>query len=371
MKLVLLDTDTYFIERITAFTRTSEYASTFIVSAFTNKEQGFAFIERTNENYILLVHESFLPLPDLVFQRQLGCLLIVSDSPASGDIVEYPVVCKYQPLNQLLAHIISHYNEFTSSRMLKGNKSSQVISIYSAVGGSGKTLTALHLARELVLVGRSVFYINLEQLPSTLWMESSEGEEPSFSRMLYYGKTDPKLQIAKVERYKRRHSTLGFDYFPGNCEPLELAEMSDKDTESLVRAVLASGAYDCVLVDLDSSLYPRIEACLKLSDHVLLLLQDDCIQWEKCSKRLRQLVESHGEPNWKHKYKLLVNKFNGSLNNSESQLPLPISGYLPYIPEWKTFGRMDIVQKRGAFSESLAALSWFRTFALEEAADVV
>ncbi|WP_028551726.1 AAA family ATPase [Paenibacillus sp. UNC451MF] len=371
MKLVLLDADTYFIDRITAYTRTSDYASTFTVSAFTNREQGFSYIERSSENFILLVHESFIPLPELVFQRQHGCMLIVSDFPATGDIVEYPVVCKFQPLNQLLAHVISHYNEFTSSRMLKGDKTSQVVSVYSAVGGSGKTLTALHLARELALVGRNVFYINLEQLPSTLWIEQGESvEEHCFSRMLYYGKSDAKLQIAKVERYKRRHSVFGFDYFPGNGESLELAEMSEKDTESLVKAVLATGAYDCVLLDLDSSLFPRVKASLKVSDHVLWLVQDDSIQWEKCHTRMSQWMDCQMETDWRHKCAILVNKFNGTLHNSESQLPLPIAGYLPYIPEWKSFGRTEIVLKRSAFSESLASLNWFRSLVQEETSDV-
>jgi len=372
MKLVVLDTDSYFIERITAYIRTSDFASTFTVSAFTNKEQGFAYIEQASEQYILLVHESFMPLPERVFQRQSGCMLILSDFPASGDIVEYPVLCKFQPLNQLLAHVISHYNEFTSSQMLKGDKETQVVSIYSAVGGSGKTLTALHLARELSLAGRRVFYLSLEQLPSSIWVESDTGgeEDSSFSRMLYYGKSDSKLQIAKVERYKKRHSIWGFDYFPGNCEPLELAEMSAKDTEMMVRAVLASGAYDCVLLDLDSTLFPRVEAALKISDHILWLIQDDCIQWDKCSVRMRQWMDRQEEPAWSHKCSLIVNKFNGALSSSERKLPLPISGYLPYIPEWKSYARLDIVHIRGTFSESLTSLDWFRSSALGGKADV-
>ncbi|MFE5317369.1 AAA family ATPase [Paenibacillus sp. NPDC056579] len=361
MKLVLLDTDAYFIEMVTSYIRAADYSGTFTVSAFTTKEHGFAFIEHSNEPFILLVHESFMPLPERVYQREHGCMLIVSDLQVVADIVEYPIICKYQPLNQLMSVVISHYNEFTRSRILKGNRSSEVISIYSAAGGSGKTLTAMHLARELVLAGQRVFYITLEELPSASWIGSASNEESGhFSRMLFYGKSDRKLQSAKVERMKRKHSLLGFDYFPGNEEAAELAEMLESDTEALIGALQATGSYDYILLDLDSASHPRVRSALKLSDHIVWLVVDERVQWEKTRMRMRPAASGFSETERLGKVTLLVNKFHGSLSNNAHDLLVPIHGYLPYIPEWKTFSRMEGVLSRSAFSESLAALPWFQ-----------
>ncbi|UQZ81628.1 CobQ/CobB/MinD/ParA nucleotide binding domain protein [Paenibacillus konkukensis] len=372
MKLVLLDDDAYFIEMVTAYVRTSEYSAAFTVSAFTTREHGFAYIEQASEAFILLAHERFMPLPERVFEKRHGCLMIVTDLPAAADIVEYPVLCKYQPLNRLLSHVVSHYNEFTASRLLKGNRSAQVISVYSAAGGSGKTMTAMHLARELSLTGRKVFYLNMEELPTVAWIEREEEPDKSgFSRMLYYGKNDPKLQAAKVDQYKRKHGTMGFDYFPGNHEPLELAEMSSKDVEALVQSVLASGAYDFVLLDLDTSLHPRVVASLQLSHQVLWLTLDEYVHWNKMKGRLQQLYSMPWGPDWMHKVSLVVNKFSGTLSNESSGLPVAVSGYLPYIPEWKSYGRADAILVRGAFSESLAALPMFRSMVSEETGHAV
>lgn len=362
MKLVLLDTDAYFIEMVTSYVRSTDYSATFTVSAYTTKEAGFAFIERSGEPFILLAHDSFLPLPERVYDREHGCMLIVSDLQVVADIVEYPVVCKYQPLNQLMSIVVSHYNEFATHRTLKGNRSSQVISVYSAVGGSGKTMTAVHLARELVLAGRRVFYATLEELPGASWFEPFPAEEAShFSRMLYYGKTDAKLQTARVERYKRTHSVMGFDCFPGNGEAMELAEMSEADTETLVRSLQNTGGYDYIVLDLDSSLHPRVQCALKQSDHIVWLVADERIQWEKTKVRIRQTANGQSDSDWMKKLTVIVNKFSGTLSNDAHDLPAPIKGYLPYIPEWKSFARMDSVQARCAFSESLASLVWFRT----------
>ncbi|WP_171655180.1 AAA family ATPase [Paenibacillus foliorum] len=364
MKLVLLEKDSYFIDMISTYIRSSEHADTFTMSVFTTKEQGFSYIGHSQELYILLVHESFMPLPELVFHHQHGCLIILSDTLAPEDIVEYPVLCKYQPLNHLLSRIVSHFNEFTSNRMLRGNRSSEVIAVYSAVGGSGKTLAAVHLARELTFQGKRVFYLNFEQLPSPSWLKGAgaEEEENCFSRMLYYGKTDPRVQTAKLERYKRKHHIMGFDFFPGVSHSAEMSEMTEKDAESMIKAVLATGGYDCVLLDLDSSLYPRITASLKLSDQVLWLVIDDRIHMEKTMLQMRHLAEmevfSTNEVG--QKLRLVVNKFSGSMNHGIAALQVPVSGYLPYIPEWKAIGSMDVLQTRGVFSESLAALPWIK-----------
>jgi cellulose biosynthesis protein BcsQ len=363
MQLILLEQDAYFIDMCSSYIRTSEHAETFTMSVFTSKEQGFAFIERSQEPYILLVHESFMPLPEQAFQKHNGCLIILSDTPVAVDIVEYPVLCKFQPLNRLVSHILSHFNEYSSNRMLIGNRNSQVISVYSAVGGSGKTLAAMHLARELVYQGMRVFYMNLESLPSCSWLVPGETGENHFSRMLYYGKSNTRLQTAKVERLKNRHKVMGFDYFPGCCEPDEMEEMTETDTGSIIKSVQDTGAYDCILLDLESTLHPRIRISLKLSDQVLLLSVDDRIHLEK-TKRLLKLLTGMGETidsGAGQKWKLVINKFSGSMMNGADWLQIPISGFLPYIPEWKAFNSVEALQARGAFSESLSELMGQRT----------
>ncbi|TDF99587.1 AAA family ATPase [Paenibacillus piri] len=374
MKLVLLEQDSYFIDMLSSYIRTSEHADTFTISVFTSKEQGFSFVERSREPYILLVHERFIPLPEHVFQRQLGCLILLSDAPSAADIMEYPVLCKYRPLNQLLSHIISHFNEYASNRMLKGSRSSRVISVYSAVGGSGKTLTAVHLARELADQGKRVFYLNLEQLPSAAWLEAEPEEEDNyFSRMLYYGKTDMKLQTAKVERYKRRHRIMGFDYFPGVSAAVEMSEITEHDTESLIQSVLASGGYDCLLLDLDSPLYPRVTASLKQSDQVLWLVIDDRVHLEKTKLLLSQLAGLEGmqDSGLNGKLRFVVNKYGGSLSSGLAAQQLPVAGYLPYVPEWKAVGSLETLQARGAFSESVGAITGIYSPDEARQADVV
>ena len=313
----------YFVDMCASYIRTSEHAETFMLTVFTNKEQGFAYVKRTKEPYILLVHESFMPLPERVFLQQNGCLIILSDTLTAADIVKYPVLCKYQPLNQFISHIISHFNEYTSSPKLKGNRSAEVISIYSAVGGSGKTLTAVHLARELSHQGGRVFYLNLEQLPSLPWLTaSSKQEESFFSRMLYYGKADMHLQAAKVELYKRRHPVMGFDYFPGICDPIEMGVTTPTDTESLIHSILATGVYDKLVLALDSMWQPRTLASLRLSDQIIWLVIDDRVHWEKTNALMNQLMLQAvlGNERWRQNVNVIVNKFNGALLNNRGGL---------------------------------------------------
>jgi hypothetical protein len=92
---------------------------------------------------------------------------------------------------------------------------------------------------------------------------------------------------------------------------------------------------------------------------VLWLVTDDCIALEKCRLLLRQLTGLSGPGSGlQRKLRMVVNKYSGAMNNGAAALPLPISGYLPYMPEWKSVGSAEALQVRGAFSDRLSSLSW-------------
>ena len=112
--LVVLDNDTTFQDMLAAYVRTTEQAERFAVKSFSSLEQGFAFVQNTQEKFILLVHQDWFPLPEQVFRHSTGCMLCLSNVPALSEGEEYPVLFKFQPLNQLMAHVSAHYSEYSA-----------------------------------------------------------------------------------------------------------------------------------------------------------------------------------------------------------------------------------------------------------------
>lgn len=344
MLLVLLDNDAYFADMLSIYIRSSEYAERFSFRVFTTSEEGFRFVEETREPFIMMIHESWMPLPDSAYRVKTGCTVLISDSVKVGGLLEYPVLFKFQPLNRLLSDITVHYNEYCENEPLRGGRGARSLAVYSSVGGSGKTTTAVHLARQLIMQGEKVLYLSLERLTSKAWFaEESGGESEAFSRMLYYAKTNPGVLAAKIEQLKRTHVDLKFDYVPPSTHLQEMSEMESADLQGIVQGAKGSGLFDWVIMDLDSFPSPVTLKALHAADHVLWLVLDDCIHLEKTAQLVQSFREGEAvrERFSMEHVTFLLNKSTGHTVNDFSRYGITCRGELPYVPEWKSVAHVE------------------------------
>ncbi|MEK8128584.1 hypothetical protein WMW72_11775 [Paenibacillus filicis] len=360
LQLVLLDTDEYFGDMLSVYLRTSEFAQRFELQRFTSREDGCRYLAEAREPLIALVHESWLPLPDEAFRLRAGCTLIVSETERLGGVLEYPVIFKYQPLNTLLASTASHYNEFSAEALLGGGVTkSQVIAVYAATGGSGKTVTAIHLAAQLAAEGEQVLCFSLEQLPSYAWYDAAgETGEPddAFSRLLYYAKSRPELLTAKLEQAKHRHPQWRFDCIRPLRQTEEWGDMEPADLRSLLKAARQSGLYDRIIVDSDSSCAPVVMELLCETDLILWPVSDDGVQLRKTSDWIAALRKRNGEEARlvMDKVRFLHNRNTGARLNDFRAYAIAVSGQLPYVPEWKSMVRVESMLVRGFADDAVA-----------------
>lgn len=341
MSLLLLDEDRYFGEMVSAFLRASEYRERFTIRVFTSAEQGGPFVEQLTQPFILLVHESMMPLTEAVYRLKPGCTVILSDTPLSEAILEYPVLCKYQPLDLLLSRVSAHFNEYAAVASLGGQRETSVCTVYSASGGIGKTVTAVHLARQLAYRGERVLCLCLELLPSREWYPGDDdGAREAFSQLLYYAKTNPKLIGAKKDGLKRKHALLKFDYIPPFSNGTELWEMSGEELLQLITGLTGSGDYDWIVIDLDSAPIPCRTELFRRTDEMIWLITDDSIHLGKAREQLRQLPDLE-QTQLLRKVKFIQNKSTGLPFNDWSVYGLSVQRRLPYVPEWKAVPKAD------------------------------
>ncbi|KZE80038.1 hypothetical protein AV654_13640 [Paenibacillus elgii] len=340
--LVLLDEDAYFGEMLSAYVRSSEYAERFSIRVFTSMDEGVRFVEQNKEPLIIMVNESLMPLPDAVFGLKPGCTVMISDSAREGGLLEYPIMFKYQPLDRLLSGITAHYNEFCAGEPLRGNRGAKTVAVYSAVGGAGKTVTAVHLAYQLAQQGERVFCLGLELLPSRAWyVQDGPEEAESFSQLLYYAKTAPTLISSKLEGLKRKHPDCKFDYVPPSMHLKELAEMEASDLKHILQGIEATRMYDRIVIDLDSMPHAATREALQAADLVLWLLLDDCVHLSKNAELLRSWTAGERTTDWLHRVRFVHNKNAGQTVNRFETYGFAHSSELPYVPEWKGVGRVE------------------------------
>ena len=86
---------------------------------------------------------------------------------------------QYQPLPMLLEQLSAMFNSYvrepTRLADSEGGTSTKVISVYSPMGGTGKTAVALHLAHAASSYQRRTFYLNLERWNTAeAWLSMDE-----------------------------------------------------------------------------------------------------------------------------------------------------------------------------------------------------
>jgi cellulose biosynthesis protein BcsQ len=360
IQLLLLDGDSHYAEKFAAFTRASEFSERLQVKVFTKMEFVEKQMESDNSPAVLLVSEELLLTP-ASWPASL-CVIRLSSSLAEGEIADSaePSLYRFQPLQQLLTRLLAYYKEQHHEKAALSKKSTQVVSFFSAVGNSGKTMAAVHLAKELAFRGKRVFYLNLESLNSVSQLLRGTDSQ-HFSQILYYARTSPGLLGSKLELMKKLDPRLGFNYLSPSSQLREAQEMSSEDTKLLIEAIITINHYDYIVVDLEASLQPRIATALSMSDYILWLVLDDLNCLEK-TKALKKLLAAQTGITY------ILNKYTGSIYNDFDSADIPLQGYLPYIPEWKTVHAPEQILSHPVFSEQV--FEQFETIALSPSGGV-
>ena len=273
------------------------------------------------------------------------------------------VLAKYQPLPQLLDAIL-HLSRRKGVAPSRSLGQTTMVGILSAVGGSGKTTTALNIAKQLGGSGLSVFYLSLETMNSSAvfprQIRSSESGT-GLSRLLYELKAAQETKnysCISIPTYVVHHEGIKADIFEPLTNIKEWIQMSKSDVSQLMKLIADSGQYDVMIVDTDSGAGDRCEAVMESCGSLVWLLLDDVISMHKSGQWLSFMERSnpslYGDMMLKSKF--IVNRYVGSLANSLPSTIEGIDGVLPYIPSWKQVSHEEILLSSPIFQRDILNL---------------
>ncbi|TXK85403.1 hypothetical protein [Paenibacillus sp. N3.4] len=343
IQLYVLDNDLDYSERLAAFIRTSEYAENIQVRLFSTLELLLQLLESSPSEGVLLLSETYFP--ELMNHRSTLCKMVLSETIANSREMEtkIPFLYRFQSLHQLLSRLQAFYLEKHQYPVFPTTENrTQIISVYSSVGNSGKSMTAIHMAKQLSFRGKRVFYLSLESVSSaSLWLEGDSGR---FSQLLYYLKRSPDLLGPKLQLLKSQDLKLRLDYLTPNDQIREMQEMNGENVRLLMESLLSLQMYDYIIVDLEASVHPRIVKSLELSDHIIWIVLDDLNDLYKTQAMRKQMGSMQ-------KVHFVLNKYTGKQANDFSTLNNEIAYKLPYIPEWKIVSSSDQIWQSLLFSE--------------------
>ncbi|WP_018759521.1 AAA family ATPase [Paenibacillus terrigena] len=368
LNLVLASADREYAELFMHYVQSSEFVHDVMMKSFTQLESFRYYVQHEPSVDLILAEEAFLA-GDSTANCACPILILSEDTRGLGAAEAGKKIGKYQPLHVLLSSLLLRYGgERISSSANGGNAGrTKVISVYSSAAGMGKTTLALNLCKQLTLQGQRVFYLSLEMLNgSALIMESSRSPQAvdsdnRLSKLLYYLKAGRRMEelLAEWNGMKSRGPAMSFDYF----EPLhnldEMKQLNKADTCQLLDLILQTGAYDTVVMDLDSALEERTLAALERSDQLFWLIQDDALALWK-TEQVLQYLELHQSSQevsaLLHKTCFTVNRFVGQMVNAVRSPRIRVGAYLPYIAAWKQIEQPHVLLQAASFQSAVMKL---------------
>ncbi|GGH13195.1 hypothetical protein [Paenibacillus segetis] len=325
VRLVLAVQDEQYIELFLHYVQCSEFQQRLVVTAFSRRDAFLRYIEDSRELIHVVLGESyFMEYKSSECENQIPWICL-----GEGEMEQQYVgrVSKYQSLHAMLSIVLGLYRGRGEGAVSSEGKC-QVIGVYSALGGSGKTTVALNIAKQLGMQGNRTFYLNLETVNAGIPGQGqiqNGGQRAGLARLLYDLKGDDlgKSPISPVSTYAFRHPALQSDIFSPVDNIKEILEMEEKDTRQLIDYIVDSELYDAVIVDIDSAPNHRSFVALERSDKLVWVLLDEWSGMQKTDLWMSYLERSYSAlySSIMGKTFFVVNRYSG-----EMSVPLPKRG---------------------------------------------
>jgi cellulose biosynthesis protein BcsQ len=354
--LIILDEDRAYLEMISSYIHASSYHIKIQAKTFTLRSALDSYLKASGK-YDLLAVQSELFDSSLDLATKGSCVILFGEVKAAQAVAETIFLNKYQPLNLLLDRMLAIYANYYT-KAFHVTHTTQIISVYSAVGGSGKTTVAANLAKLLSFLDNKVFYLNLEILPSVSMFPIRDNSQ-NFAQFLYYVQTQAEHLTSKLEALKHYDPITKVHFFEPLLNLVEREEMSGNAVETLLNILTIHGDYDFIIIDLEHSLHERIVRALSLSQQIIWLVLDDLNNIHKSEAILKELKSrnSTASPRWIEKIHYVLNKYTGKISNDFELKSIRLSGHLPYVPQWKSVHTVEQLMSENAFHGHL--LQWF------------
>lgn len=338
------------MRRLADYVRESPIGEQWQVTAFTNAEACKQYVKQGYSIDLLAAQ------PELLngLKEGLPNIPTVALVMKPGESKEENELQQFQPLPLLLQSLFEFHaaaagKQAHSAASVEKASGVQVISVYSASGGIGKTALALHFVHAASSHRYRTFYLNLERWNTAeVWLgqmqsgssdNKEEGEGEGLSELLYGLKSQPDQALKWLMEHRKRHPLLKGDYLAACTNTEDRITLGAEDVLSLVDLIAGSGHYDLIVIDLDDGLDELHTVIFERSDEVLWVLNDDASVRKKQMMALR-----YGGQKWGKRFERLSQKFL-FVKNRAASTGNPIANelgglacapvLLPEVPEWR------------------------------------
>lgn len=206
-----------------------------------------------------------------LLRHNMTQIFVMTESPrrASDDTDDLHHIFKYSSINEIFNEILMKNSD---SLEVNGNSSkTRMALVYSPNGGTGKTTLALGMGAVLGQNNKRTLYIHASHFQ--LFQHLLSDVCPIMPMEVYTSlRASPENAYEIIKPYIR---TEGCDYIPPFKAPIQSLDLSFDVYDHLIRSVRASGEYDFIIVDTDSSYDLNTIHLIQDADRIIVVTKND------------------------------------------------------------------------------------------------
>lgn len=263
LNLVIADEDSNYLSRLVNYI--TENNKQFEISSFSDKYSLLRYLsEQTNKIHILLFSENMASKE--LDNCHVDVKLLLSDGEYTQND-KYKAINKYCRADMLIETLLMEYAEQSGHMdvLMSGNEEqTSVIGVYSPVGGSGKTVLSLALAKAFAAMEREVLYLNFEGISSVSGILKNDSKWNMSD--VYLETQNRKSNVGlKVVQCKENHYESGIYFINPPERATEYTEVKPGELARIINETKNLGKFDVIIVDMSSGYYNDtlkiLEAC--------------------------------------------------------------------------------------------------------------
>ncbi len=250
--LVIADEDNNYRGRIAGYLSSeNEYR----VSQFSKANELIAYLEKYRCDILLVTPEIYT---EKLATYDVRTIILLLEDEQERLVYGTSSIYKYQSITNIEKYILEEDTKnSTTARPKSHYAGTKIISVYSPIGGVGKTTVAVSLAMQYARLGRRVFYLNLEEIASTeSYFRVSENN--SLTKVLESLAMEQTVDLNEIKQ-------MDDEYNIGYFSPLkQLADNSLITVEKLImllHRLKEFDMYDILIIDTNSRM-SDITKCL-------------------------------------------------------------------------------------------------------------
>ncbi len=262
-----------------------------------------------------------------LLKHNINSLFVLAEENDAGSTAELSVskIFKYTGVKEIFNELI--YRSRDSLFDDSSEKETKIITLYSAIGGSGKTSMGLGLASCLAQNHRRVLYVNTETIQGfSYYLADKTGMPNEGVRAI---REDKQHVYNNVKYFIRKE---GFAYVPPFAAALDALNLEKSIYLNLIKNAKASKEYDFIIVDVEAGYDKEKMDFLQLADKAaIVLLQDEFSVYK--TEYLLHNIDLHD----REKYLFICNCFQeekeNAYVNSQMQKKFSMNEYVEYASE--------------------------------------